>query len=237
MKERVQNTSKRAGATSRKVMPGEEQPAPRKQSKYSAYQKQYRQSKLGYGTERNATATKVDTAKRVAIIFDHTVHRKTVKQIIRDHAINYSTLRHVLIQYYLFGRTDIRKFRLSKSELEAFERARAKQSQESVAKIAQTAFTDKRETATDCSNFKKDNSVIDGRMFACHDEQLAISKQCTDVEDVNEGQSTASHPTASHDTDVVCKHSPEAEPFDRYMYSLEAEAKNYMNNGPHKIDK
>lgn len=92
----------------------------RKPSKYSAYQKQYRQAKLGYGNARPATAAKVDTAKRVAIIFDHSVHKKTVKQIIRDHAINYSTLRHVLIQYYLFGRTDIRKFRPSKAELETF---------------------------------------------------------------------------------------------------------------------
>lgn len=48
---------------------------------------------------------------RIAIIFDHAVHRKIVKRIIRDHGINYSTLRHILIQYYLFGRTDVRKFR------------------------------------------------------------------------------------------------------------------------------
>ena len=57
-----------------------------------------------------------------------------MKQIIQDHAINYSTLRHVLIQYYLFGRTDIRKFRPSKSELERFAMARIQKKESQAAK-------------------------------------------------------------------------------------------------------
>ena len=31
--------------------------------------------------------------------------------MIRDHEVNYSTIRHILAQYYLFGRTEGRKFK------------------------------------------------------------------------------------------------------------------------------
>ena len=80
-------------------------------AKQAAYQRQYRTQFLGYKKQRGADFKKVDQDMRIAIIFDHAVHRKIVKRIIRDHGINYSTLRHILIQYYLFGRTDVRKFR------------------------------------------------------------------------------------------------------------------------------
>lgn len=78
------------------------------------YQKKYRLAKLGYKKCRSGVFSIVDTAKRVAVIFDHTIHKKPVKKIITDHAINYSTLRHILIQYYLFGRTDVRKYKPSR---------------------------------------------------------------------------------------------------------------------------
>ena len=81
---------------------------PRKQAQY---QKKYRTQVLGYRKERSTQFQKVDTALRIAVIFEHAVHRKPVKQIIRDHQVNYSTLRHILIQFYLFGRVDVRKFR------------------------------------------------------------------------------------------------------------------------------
>lgn len=60
----------------------------------------------------------IDTPKRVAIIFDHLIHKKSARQIIQDHGTNYSTVRHILMQYYLFGRTDVRKFRAAKNEIE-----------------------------------------------------------------------------------------------------------------------
>ena len=66
---------------------------------------------LGYRNARNSNVPWVDTALRVANVYDHVVHRKGVRQIIRDRATNYSTIRHILLQYYLFGRTDTRKFR------------------------------------------------------------------------------------------------------------------------------
>ena len=31
--------------------------------------------------------------------------------MIRDHDVNYSTIRHILAQYYLFGRAEGRKFK------------------------------------------------------------------------------------------------------------------------------
>ena len=58
----------------------------------------------------------IDMVKRVAIIYDHAIHKKPVKQIIQDHNLNYSTVRHILLQYFLFGRTDIRKFRQVKND-------------------------------------------------------------------------------------------------------------------------
>ena len=37
-------------------------------------------------------------------------HKKTIRELIHDHKVNYSTVRHVLAQYYLFGRTEARRF-------------------------------------------------------------------------------------------------------------------------------
>ena len=46
------------------------------------YQNNYRQSVLGYKKARSRNLKTIDTVKRVAIIFDHVVHRKGVRQII-----------------------------------------------------------------------------------------------------------------------------------------------------------
>ena len=31
--------------------------------------------------------------------------------MVQEHAVNYSTIRHILAQYYLFGRTEARKYK------------------------------------------------------------------------------------------------------------------------------
>ena len=79
--------------------------------KSETYIEHYRQSVLGYRKARKSNLSMIDSAKRIAIIYDHAVHKKPVKQIIKDHLLNYSTVRHILLQYSLYGRTDIRKFR------------------------------------------------------------------------------------------------------------------------------
>lgn len=82
---------------------------------------------LGYRKERCTQFQKVNTALRIAIIFEHAVHAKPVKKIIKDHQVNYSTLRHILIQFYLFGRVDVRKYRpgaaISAATLETMKKA------------------------------------------------------------------------------------------------------------------
>ena len=46
------------------------------------YTEHYRRSILGYRKSRSGNLNMIDSAKRVAIIFDHSVHKKAVKQII-----------------------------------------------------------------------------------------------------------------------------------------------------------
>ena len=54
--------------------------------------------------------------KRIAFIYDHLIHRKKFNELIDEYKINYSTMRHVLAQYYIFGRTNIRKYKIKYSE-------------------------------------------------------------------------------------------------------------------------
>ena len=72
---------------------------------------QYGLKVLGYRAERTLKNTPVDKNKRINILYDHLQHKKSIRDLIRDHAINYSTLRHILAQYYLFGKTEARKFK------------------------------------------------------------------------------------------------------------------------------
>ena len=46
------------------------------------YTEYYRRSVLGYRKARSGNLNMIDSAKRVAIIYDHSVHKKAVKQII-----------------------------------------------------------------------------------------------------------------------------------------------------------
>lgn len=47
----------------------------------------------------------------MAIIFDSIIHKKTILELVRIHGQNYSTIRHLLLQYHLCGKTDMRKFK------------------------------------------------------------------------------------------------------------------------------
>ena len=71
----------------------------------------YSQNVLGYRAQRSERFKLVDSSKRMAILFDNMYHRKSVKDLIKEHHVNYSTVRHILAQYYLFGRTEGRKFK------------------------------------------------------------------------------------------------------------------------------
>lgn len=39
------------------------------------------------------------------------MHRKGVRDMISEYNVNYSTIKHILAQYYLFGRIEGRKFK------------------------------------------------------------------------------------------------------------------------------
>ena len=54
---------------------------------------------LGYRQERSRNRLSVTTAKRVAIIYDHVVHAKGIRQMILEYGVNYSTIRHILMLY------------------------------------------------------------------------------------------------------------------------------------------
>ena len=61
--------------------------------------------------ERSSKCQLIDKSKRIHILYDHLYHRKSLRELIRDHSINYSSLRHILAQYFLFGRIEARKFK------------------------------------------------------------------------------------------------------------------------------
>ena len=54
----------------------------------------------------------MDTALRIAIIYDCVVHGIGIMDLVKKHQINYCTVRHILLQYQLSGKTDIRKYKL-----------------------------------------------------------------------------------------------------------------------------
>ena len=61
---------------------------------------------LGYRSQRSRNRQLIGTAKRVAIIYDHAIHGKGIREMILEYEVNYSTIRHILMLYYLFGRVD-----------------------------------------------------------------------------------------------------------------------------------
>ena len=69
-------------------------------------------AEAGNRLERAIAKVQVTTSKRIEVIYAHLIHEKSVRQIIKDCHVNYSTVRHILLQYYLYGRVDVRKFRL-----------------------------------------------------------------------------------------------------------------------------
>ena len=71
----------------------------------------YCQNVLGYKESRKHSSPHIRTAVRIAVIYDHLVHRKPIKQMIQEYGVNYSTIRHILAQYYLFGRVQVRQFK------------------------------------------------------------------------------------------------------------------------------
>ena len=54
----------------------------------------------------------MDSALRTAIIYDNVVHGIGIMNLVKKHHINYSTIRHILLQYQVSGKTDIRKYKL-----------------------------------------------------------------------------------------------------------------------------
>ena len=77
-------------------------------------EKRYNHNVLGYRFSRRNICPLLDTEKRIAIIYDHIIHRLNIKQLIKDYQVNYSTIRHILAQYLLYGRTEVRKFKTLK---------------------------------------------------------------------------------------------------------------------------
>ena len=71
----------------------------------------YSQAILSYRERRSESRVSFQTQTRVALIYDNLVHGKSVLELIQEYGINYSTIKHVLTQYYKHGKTDIRKYR------------------------------------------------------------------------------------------------------------------------------
>ena len=50
-------------------------------------------------------------SERIAIIYDHVVHKKPLIDMLHQYKVNYSTLRYILTAYYLFGRVECQRQR------------------------------------------------------------------------------------------------------------------------------
>ena len=72
---------------------------------------QYNKGVLGYNRNKNQRYSFLSTEKRVSVLHDHIFHQKTIRELIKEHAVNYSTIRHILGLYYLMGRTQSCKFK------------------------------------------------------------------------------------------------------------------------------
>ena len=61
----------------------------------------------------------ISTTKRISIIYDSVVHCSTIIELTRKYGYNYSTIRHIILQYHLSGKIDIRKFKLCVSDVQS----------------------------------------------------------------------------------------------------------------------
>ena len=61
---------------------------------------------------RGHVCAPIDAAKRISIIYNFKVHGMTIKDLATLHGLNYCTIRHIVAQYEMFGRTNQRRFRL-----------------------------------------------------------------------------------------------------------------------------
>ena len=73
--------------------------------------KLYNRSKLGYREQRSESRMNISKEQRIQIIYDSVVHKKSVLQLVQEYSINYCTIRHLLLQYHLCGKTSMRKFK------------------------------------------------------------------------------------------------------------------------------
>ena len=76
---------------------------------------EYNQTILGYKYQKNSNGSRMDSAKRISILYDYAVHKMNIRQLISKHQVNYSSMRHVLALYCLFGRVEARKFKIRHS--------------------------------------------------------------------------------------------------------------------------
>lgn len=79
--------------------------------KYKDTMTRYNRSVLRYRENRLQSRQSLSAATRVAIIYDNLIHKKQILELIGKYSMNYSTIRHLLLQYYLCGKTDMRKFK------------------------------------------------------------------------------------------------------------------------------
>ena len=89
----------------------------RKQEHKKLIYEKYSKNVLGYKLDRDGKSKLVCLKKRLNILYDHLIHHKSIRELIREHSVNYSTLRHILAQYYLFGRIEGRKFKSTKNNI------------------------------------------------------------------------------------------------------------------------
>ena len=73
----------------------------------------YNRRILGYRNKRNESRVCYTKEVRLSILYDHFVHKKSVRDLIHDYGINYSSIKHILLQYIKYGKTDVRKQRPS----------------------------------------------------------------------------------------------------------------------------
>lgn len=71
----------------------------------------YCQRVLGYRPSRLTHRPSFDIEQRIAILYDHVVHGSDVYQLITKYNSNYSSIRHILVHYNRFGKTDRRKYK------------------------------------------------------------------------------------------------------------------------------
>ena len=72
----------------------------------------YKQRILGCRSQRLHGRHTIASEVRIAIIYDSLVHSMNMIELVQKHRINYSSIRHILLQYGQSGKTDVRKYKL-----------------------------------------------------------------------------------------------------------------------------